>query len=83
MMRACVCVSSRGREVERERGGQGGVLVGLVSHQDFVGHLLNLLGFGLYVVLKLVLPSFHHLQSLHLVLQGLPALLSTHTHAHV
>ena len=45
------------------------------SHQDLLRHLLDLLGFGLDVVLQLVLPALHHLQPLHLVLQGLPALL--------
>ena len=39
-----------------------------LPHQDLVSHLLDLLGFGLDVVLQLVLPALHHLQTLHLVL---------------
>lgn len=55
------------------------VLASLIcsSHQDLFSHLLDLLGFGLNVILQLIFPTLNHLQPFYLILKCLPALLLT------
>lgn len=49
------------------------------SYQDLLGHLLDLLGLGLDLVLQFDLAALHDLQPFHLVLQSLPAVLWVQT----